>query len=96
MHCTGKNSLNGTEGAPQLTIPRNIIHSSGRKSSACACFSRVFLEGFPLARKKRSMPGVGENWLARAVGRWSPFPGPPPLGSRDGGLKKVIDGGKEI
>ena len=28
-------------------------------------------------------------------GRWSPFPGPPPLlGSRDGALKKVIDGGK--
>ena len=24
------------------------------------------------------MPGVGENWLARAGGRWSPFPGPPP------------------
>ena len=30
-------------------------------------------------------------------GRWSPFPGPPPLlGSRDGALKKVIDGGKKI
>ena len=22
--------------------------------------------------------GVGENWLARAGGHWSPFPGPPP------------------
>ena len=38
---------------------------------------------------------VGENCLARAGGRWSRFPGPPPLlGSRDGALKKVVDGGK--
>ena len=46
----------------------------------------------------RTTTGVGENWLARGGGgsRWSPFPGPPPplLGSRDGALKKVIDGGK--
>ena len=43
-------------------------------------------------------PGVGENWLARGGGGGgvgAPFPDPPPLlGSRDGALKKVIDGGK--
>ena len=51
--------------------------------------------GAPLDIHGWLCPGVGENWLARGGGCWSPFPGPPPLlGSRDGALKKVIDGGK--
>ena len=39
--------------------------------------------------------GGGKLACAGGGDRWSPFPGPPPLlGSRDGALKKVIDGGK--
>ena len=48
-----------------------------------------------IVAKQQDHRGGGKLACAGGGGRWSPFPGPPPLlGSRDGALKKVIDGGK--
>ena len=68
---------------PPLACPRFEKHGGGppRQDGVqwahCDCPGLVYLQ-FKVCTCATVWIWVGENWLARAGGRWSPFPGPPP------------------
>ena len=69
----------------QMTSRQSLVHGVATISSQSIVCDQVALARPEQYTVLGSLPDsffsptwVGENWLARAGGRWSPFPGPPP------------------
>ena len=96
--------MDGYGNAMYVTLPRFVTgtkthvwpqHRKWTRKPLCPPSMSMLMQRLKVANLLLVAKGWGKIGLCGAGGgHWSPFPGPPPLASRDGALKKVIDGGK--